>query len=124
MQGHEISIEYISMLAQAQKAVGIGSLDRIVGTVGQLAAVRPEVLDKLNADQIIDEYSNMLGIAPHLIVANEDVAIIRQDRAAQQAQAQQMAAIPEMANTAKTLSETKVGESTALENVASQFTQL
>ena len=124
MQGHEINIEYISMLAQAQKAVGIGSLDRIVGTVGQLAAVRPEVLDKLNADEIIDAYSNMLGIAPHLIVANEDVAIIRQDRAAQQAQAQQAAAMPEMAKTAKTMSETKVGESTALDNVASQFTQL
>ncbi|MBT7538312.1 MAG: phage head-tail adapter protein [Gammaproteobacteria bacterium] len=124
MQGHEISIEYISMLAQAQKAVGIGSLDRIVGTVGQMAAVRPEALDKLNTDQIIDEYSNMLGIAPHLIVANEEVAIIRQDRAAAQAQAQQMAAIPEMANTAKTLSETNVGEGTALDNVASQFTQL
>ena len=124
MQGQEINIEYISMLAQAQKAVGIGSLDRIVGTVGQLAAVRPEVLDKLNADEIIDEYSNMLGISPHLIVANEDVAIIRQDRAAQQAQAEKMASVPEMAKTAKTLSETKVGEGSALDNVASQFTQL
>jgi len=124
MQGQEINIEYVSMLAQAQKAVGIGSLDRIVGTVGQMAAVRPEALDKLNTDEIIDEYSNMLGIAPHLIVANEDVAMIRQDRAAAQAQAEQAAAMPEMANTAKTLSETKVGESTALDNVASQFTQL
>ena len=124
MQGQEISIEYVSMLAQAQKAVGIGSLDRIVGTVGQMAAVRPEVLDKLNADQIIDEYSNMLGIAPHLIVANEEVAVIRQDRAAAQAEAEALAAMPETANTAKTLSETKVGDGTALDNVASQFTQL
>ena len=124
MQGQEISIEYVSMLAQAQKAVGIGSLDRIVGTVGQMAAVRPEVLDKLNADQIIDEYSNMLGIAPHLIVANEEVAVIRQDRAAAQAEAEALAAMPETAKTAKTLSETKVGDSTALDNVASQFTQL
>ena len=124
MQGQEISIEYVSMLAQAQKAVGIGSLDRIVGTVGQMAAVRPEVLDKLNADQIIDEYSNMLGIAPHLIVANEEVAVIRQDRAAAQAEAEALAAMPETAKTAKTLSETKVGDGTALDNVASQFTQL
>ena len=124
MQGQEISIEYVSMLAQAQKAVGIGSLDRIVGTVGQMAAVRPEVLDKLNADQIIDEYSNMLGIAPHLIVANEEVAMIRQDRAAAQAEAEALAAMPETAKTAKTLSETKVGDGTALDNVASQFTQL
>ena len=124
LQGQDISIEYISMLAQAQKAVGIGSLDRIVGTVGQMAAVQPEALDKLNTDEIIDEYSNMLGISPDLIVANEQVAMIRQQRQAAQAQAEQMAAIPEMAKTAKTLSETPVGENTALENVASQFTQL
>jgi len=124
LQGQDISIEYISMLAQAQKAVGIGSLDRIVGTVGQMAAVQPEALDKLNTDEIIDEYSNMLGIAPDLIVANDQVAMIRQQRQAAQAQAEQMAAIPEMAKTAKTLSETPVGENTALENVASQFTQL
>ena len=124
LQGQDINIEYISMLAQAQKAVGIGSLDRIVGTVGQMAAVKPEALDKLNTDEIIDEYSNMLGIAPNLIVANEDVAMIRQDRAAAQAQAEQMAMIPEAAKTAKTLSETPVGEGNALENVANQFTQL
>ena len=124
LQGQDINIEYISMLAQAQKAVGIGSLDRIVGTVGQMAAVKPEALDKLNTDEIIDEYSSMLGIAPNLIVANEDVAMIRQDRAAAQAQAEQMAMIPEAAKTAKTLSETPVGVGNALENVANQFTQL
>ena len=124
MQGQDISIEYVSMLAQAQKAVGIGSLDRIVGTVGQMAAVKPEVLDKLNADQIIDEYSNMLGISPHLIVANEEVAVIRQDRAAAQAAQERLAMLPEMAKTQKTMSETKVGDSTALDNVANQFTQL
>mgnify|MGYP001194708269 CR=1 FL=1 len=124
LQGQEINIEYVSMLAQAQKAVGIGSLDRMVGTVGQIAAVKPEVLDKLDSDKMIDEYSNILGIRPDLIVANEQVALIRQDRAEQQAQMQQMANIPEAAKTAKTLSETDVGEGNALEEVANQFTQL
>jgi aromatic ring-opening dioxygenase LigB subunit len=94
-----------------------------------MSAVKPEVLDKLNADDMIDEYSEMLGISPHLIVANEDVAIIRQERAEAQAKQQQMAMIPEIANTAKTLSETETeGNGNALDNVAnnvaSQFTQL
>ncbi len=129
LQGQDIGVEYVSMLAQAQKSVGIASLDRILGTVGQMSAVKPEVLDKLNADDMIDEYSEMLGISPHLIVANEDVAIIRQERAEAQAKQQQMAMIPEIANTAKTLSETETeGNGNALDNVAnnvaSQFTQL
>jgi hypothetical protein len=124
LQGMNINIEYVSMLAQAQKAVGIGAIDRIVGTVGQMAAVKPEALDKLDADEIIDEYSNMLGIPPNLIVANDQVAMVREQRAQQQAQAQQMATMPEIANTAKTLSETQSGEGSALDNVADQFTQL
>jgi len=124
LTGMDINIEYVSMLAQAQKAVGIGALDRIVGTVGQMAAVKPEALDKLNADEIIDEYSNMLGIPPDLIIGNDQVAMVRQQRAQQQAQAEAMAALPQAASAAKTLSETEVGDGNALENVADQFTQL
>lgn len=124
LKDQQINIEYVSMLAQAQKAVGIGALDRIVGTVGQIAAVKPEALDKLDSDKIIDEYSGILGIRPDLIVANEQVALVRKQRAQQQAQAQQLASLPEAANTAKTLSDTPVGEGNALEQVANQFTQL
>ena len=124
LTGMNINIEYVSMLAQAQKAVGIGAIDRIVGTVGQMGAVKPEALDKLNTDEIIDEYSNMLGISPDLIIANDRVAVVREQRAAEQAQQQQLASIPEAAKAAKTLSETQAGDRSALENVAEQFTQL
>ena len=129
LQGQEISVEYVSMLAQAQKSVGIGSLDRILGTVGQIAQFKPEALDKINTDEMIDEYSNMLGVSPHVIVANEEVAFIRQNRAEAQQKAQEMSIIPEAAKTMKTLSETETEEGgnaldNAQRNVASQFTQL
>ena len=123
--GVDINIEYVSVLAQAQKAVGIGALDRIVTTIGQIAAVKPDALDKLDSDKVIDEYSNILGISPDLIIGNEDVALIRQQRAEVQAQAQQQAAIPELASTAKTLSETPTGDGgSALDEVVGQFSQL
>mgnify|MGYP003149218506 FL=1 len=89
-----------------------------------MGAVKPEALDKLNTDEIIDEYSNMLGISPDLIIANDRVAVVREQRAAEQAQQQQLASIPEAAKAAKTLSETQAGDRSALENVAEQFTQL
>ena len=50
------------------------------------------VVDKFNSDAWADGYADMLGVDPKLIVAGEQVARIRQERAAQQqAMAQQEA---------------------------------
>ncbi len=124
MMGMDIRVEYVSMLAQAQKAIGISSLDRMIGTVGTMAQVKPDVIDKLNSDKIIDEYSQMLGVSTDLIIANEQVAVIREDREKEQQQMQQAAQLAEVANTAKTLGDTSTEDKSLLTDVAQQFTQL
>ena len=94
MQGKELSIEFVSMLAQAQRAVATNSIDRFVGNLGAVAGFKPDVLDKFDADKWADTYADALGIDPDLIVAGEQVALIRQSRAeqmAQQVQAEQAA---------------------------------
>jgi hypothetical protein len=51
-------------------------------------------LDKFNADNWVDAYSDAMGIDPDLIVPSQQVALIRDARAqqaAQQAQAEQAA---------------------------------
>tara|TARA_R110002096_G_scaffold112855_9_gene245610 strand:+ start:802 stop:2484 length:1683 start_codon:yes stop_codon:yes gene_type:complete len=124
LEGQEINIEYVSMLAQAQKAVGIGSLDRIMSTVGNMSAIVPHALDKLNIDGIIDEYSDILGISAELIVSTDDANASREQKMAELQKQQQMAMVPEMVNTAKTASEIPTQDgANVLENVASQFTQ-
>lgn len=90
LQGQALEVEFISTLAQAQRAVGVQSIDRLIGTIGSVANIKPEVLDKLDADQLVDAYADMLGVDPSLIVADKQVAMIRQDRA-KAAQAQKMA---------------------------------
>lgn len=92
LQGQALEVEFISTLAQAQRAVGVQSIDRLIGTIGSVANIKPEVLDKLDADQLVDAYADMLGVDPSLIVADKQVAMIRQDRA-KAAQAQQVAAM-------------------------------
>ena len=124
MVGIDIRVEYVSMLAQAQKAIGIGALDRMLGTVGTMAQVKPNVVDKLASDKIIDEYSQMLGVPADLIIANEEVAIIREERENEQQQMQQAAQMAEVANTAKTMGETNTEDKSLLSDVAQQFTQL
>ncbi len=84
----ELKVEYISILAQAQKAVATGAIERFSGFVGQLAAVKPEVLDKYDADEAVDLYGDALGVPPSLIVPDDKVKEIRGVRAEKQAQAE------------------------------------
>jgi hypothetical protein len=108
-QAAHIQVDYISMLAMAQKGIGTAAIEKLWGFAGNLAAVRPDILDKLDADQTVDEYAAALGVPPAIVVGDEEVAKLRAQRA-EQAQAQQMAqAVPPAADAAKTLSETDVG---------------
>lgn len=121
MQGMDLKVEFVSTLAQAQRAVGVQSIDRLIGMVGAIAGLRPDVVDKLDTDQIIDAYADSLGVDPTLIVADDKVAIIRQERA-QAAQAQQQAdAMPAMAQFAKTASDINLTEDNALTNILGMF---
>ena len=94
LHGMQLNVQFVSMLAQAQRAIATNSVDRFVGNLGQIAAFAPAVLDKLDTDMWADKYSDMLGVDPEFIVPSEKVALIRQQRA-KQAQAQQAAAMAE-----------------------------
>jgi len=121
LQGMELSVEFVSMLAQAQRAVATNGVDRFVANLGAVAQLKPEVLDKLDADRWADAYADMLGVDPEMIVPGEQVALIREQRA-QAAQAQQqMAAMQQGAATARDLSAAKTTEPSALTSVLDQF---
>lgn len=96
LEDSELKIEYTSMLAQAQKAIATGGIERGFAFVGQLAAIKPDVLDKIDADEAVDRYFDYLGVEPNLVVPDEEVAKTRDARAQKQQQAEQM----EMAATA------------------------
>jgi len=114
MQGMELEVEYISLLAQAQKMVGITAIEQTAAFVGNLATVKPEVLDKFDQDEAVDIYADMVGVPPKLIVPDEDVQAMRQERAQQIQQQQMMEQGTQLAQGAKTLSETDTGGNNAL----------
>jgi hypothetical protein len=121
LEGIDLKVEFISTLAQAQRAVGLASVDRLLGTVGSAAQFKPDMLDKIDGDQVVDAYADMLGVDPTLIVADDQVAIIRQQRAEQEAAMQQAAMVPAAAATAKTLSETDTSTKSALTDAMKMF---
>lgn len=87
IRGHELEVEFVSVLAQAQKAIGTQAIDRFTNSLGVIAQVKPDVLDKFNADEWAENYSDMLGVSPSLIVPSKEVVLIRQGRAQAQAEA-------------------------------------
>lgn len=114
MQGMPLRIEYISVMAQAQKSIGLSSLANTVQFIGQLAAAKPEALDKLNVDQAIDTFADMSGVSATVILPQEQVDQIRQQRAQQQQQQQAMQMGMAAAQGAKTLSDAQTTDPSVL----------
>lgn len=99
--GLELGIDYTSMLAQAQKALSTGAIERTAAFVGNLSGANSEVLDKLDMDAAVDEYAEAVGAPASVIRPESAVAELRQKRAAAQQQAEQLAAAGQVAQTAK-----------------------
>ena len=108
LEGIELSVEFVSVLAQAQRAVATQSVDRFMGNVGAVAQYKPEVLDRVDIDHWADTYSDMLGLDPKLLIPREEADKIRAQRqqaqqAAQMAQnAEQMAGAAQKLGTVQT----------------------
>jgi len=121
LQDVDLEVEFVSMLAQAQRAVATNGVDRFVGNLGMIAAFKPDVVDKLDADKWADSYSDMLGVDPDLIVANDKVALIRDSRAKATAQAAATEQANVSADTASKLGSVDTGGKNALSDVMNMF---
>ena len=123
LQGQDLKVEFVSMLAQAQRAVGLGSVDRLIGTVTLVAQGSGDMSawDKVDKDQVIDKYSDMLAVDPSLIVTDDKIVLVRSERAKQQRAAQMAEHAPAMAQAAKNLSETNTKDKNALTDLTRQF---
>lgn len=105
LQGMPLKVEYISVMAQAQARIGVGGLEQFAGFVSQMATIDPSVLDKVNRDEMIDDYGRMTGVSPKIIVSDEDVAQVRQARAEQQKAKAQAELLASSADSAVKLSQ-------------------
>jgi hypothetical protein len=114
LQNKDLNVEYVSVLAQAQRLVATGAIDRLVGFTGQLAAIWPEARHKINAMQSVDDYAESLGVDPAIIRSDDEVAIMVEQEQMRAAQAQAMATAQQGVDMAKTASETELNENNAL----------
>ena len=105
LEGVDLEVKYISLLAQAQEAVAAASIERTFAFAGNLSAAFPEIVDNLNADEAIRNYGEILGTSPQILRDADEVAAMREARREAQAAEQQAAQLMQGAQAAKVLSE-------------------
>lgn len=76
-----VQVEFISMLASAQKAAATGAIERLWQFGAEIGAVKPEALDRLDADGTIEAYADMLGVPASVLVDPARAQAQRQARA-------------------------------------------
>lgn len=112
--GQSLKVEYVNPMAQAQKMVGIGAIERYIGFIGQTAEIAPEARYKLNAVQAADAVGEMLGVPQRVIRPDDEVKSLQESeaKAAQAAQAAQTGM--GMTQAAEQLSKADMGDGTNL----------
>jgi hypothetical protein len=117
LQGTNLKVEYVSVMAQAQKLIGLSSIERFTQFAAQVAAVNPDALDKFDTDQVLDVYGDLTGIPPGIIRPDDEVEQRRQERQQAIQQQQQMMNVAEGAKAAKDLSAAKTDDENVLSNL-------
>lgn len=109
LQGRPLQVEFVSTLAQAQRAIGVNTIDRFVLALGTIAQVKPDVLDTVDADALSLRYADRLGLDPDVVVSGKRLAMVRERRAQAQAQAQAVAQAEQAASAAQKLGTVSTG---------------
>lgn len=118
LSGMDLRVEYTSILAEAQKILGVSNIERAISFAGNMAGQFPQVLDKINPDRAIDEYFDSIGVPPTMVRPADEVDQLRQQRAQAEQQQQMMEQASAGIQGAKLLSETDVSSENALTALA------
>lgn len=112
--GKNIDIEYVSIMAQAQKLAGLASIDRFTQYYLQLAEVDETVKDKVDSHALLDDYADITSMGSGVIRSEKDVQARTDARAQAQASAQKAEAMQSAAKGARDLSATDLSSDNAL----------
>lgn len=102
IQEMDYQIEYISPVTRALKMSQLSGITRWIQTTGPLIQMKPEMLDKVDTDGIMEFGADLLDVPQRLVVSDAEVGKIRQQRAEAQAKAAQLAEAQATADVAAT----------------------
>lgn len=111
-----VRVEYISVATQAQKAIGIVSLERSADVLIRAAvnSGRTDMLDNYDWDKWVHHHVQATGVPPDVLQNEDTVKAIRAERAQREAAAARAEQAAQTAQTAQTLGDTDTTGDNAL----------
>jgi hypothetical protein len=105
LEGQPTQIEYVSILSQAQKAVGVNRIEQSVQFLGGMTAVYPELRHALDPFKTYQAYNGMIGVKAGIFRSEKEYqeAVAAEQRKQELAQGAEVGS--SLASSAKTLSE-------------------
>lgn len=120
LQGVPIAVEYVSMLAVAQRAAATGGMEAFAKMTGYLSGAYPEAKAVLDPIEFLQVYGKLVDTPARVRRSPEQVEEIIQAQQQEAAEAKAMAQGQVAVNAAEQLSNTQLGTGNALDALTSQ----
>ncbi len=101
MDDPNYEIDFVGVLAQSQRRAELNTLNTGLQLAAGMAQYNPEILDKISGDKVIDEVWAITGAPVKVLRDDAEIKDIREHRAQQALEAQQMAMASAGADVAK-----------------------
>ena len=101
----DLEPEFISMLAQAQQAVGASQDDRFQGVLQSMQQSHPDSIDVLDVDEYLRNYARKIGVDASVLRSADEVAEMRALRVQAQTAAAQAESVVQQSVTAKNIAD-------------------
>lgn len=105
LQDPNFEVKFVGRLVQTQRQSEMNNLINAVSIAGQIAQFKPEVLDKINGDKTIDDIFEISGVSAKILNSDYEVQKIRQQRAENMRQQQELAMLQQGADIYKNAAE-------------------
>jgi len=109
LDGASIDVQYVSVLSDAQRAVGSVAIERFLAFTGELAGVYPEIRSVPNPEELVREYGEAIGVKASGVNSRADAAAQREAEEEAAAMQQQAELGKTVSEGARNLSQTDVG---------------
>ena len=114
LQGVKLKVDFISLLAQAQKLVTSQALHSYLGMVERVAMVDEGSLLKTDFNKFLESFGDTVGLPPEIMRSDAEVEELQEGQMAAQEEAAEADKAAQEASVMKDLGSANTGEGTAL----------
>lgn len=117
LRGKPLKFEFISPLAEAQRAMKVGGIQAFLAVASQMVVAFPECKNVVDAVQTLRELGDGFSIPAKMLRSDDEIAELDDAEAQAMEAQQQLNAIPPLAGAAKDLGATPMGQGSALDQL-------